>query len=80
MSLGLVVSITSFVVLTHNTNKESRKKNKGFCGLYKIKDFYCVKNLIQKIKRQHTLGEKTLQTYLIKNLSQNRQRTTTQPH
>lgn len=58
MSLGLVMPITRFVVLTHNTKKQSRKKNKGFCGLYKIKDFYCVKNLIQKIERQHTLGGK----------------------
>ena len=39
-------------VLTHNTNRQSTKKKQGILWIDKIKDFYSVKDLIQKSKRQ----------------------------
>ena len=50
----------SFGVLTHNTKRQSTKKNKEYSGLYKIKDIYSMKDLIQKIKRQVTNWEKNI--------------------
>ena len=44
----------SFVVLTQHKKSNPERKNKGFCGLYKIKDFYCVKTSFKKIKRHNT--------------------------
>lgn len=57
----MVTEIKSFVVVTHNTTDQSRKKNKRFHGLNKIKDFYCVKTSFKKSKDTTQLGKKYLQ-------------------
>ena len=59
--------------LTHNTKKQSREINKEYDGLYKVKDFDSVKDLIQKVKRQVTNWEKKSCKHICgKNLSQNK--------
>lgn len=52
-------------VLTLNTQRQSTKKNKEYCGLGKIKDFYSVKGLIEKNQKTgNKLREKYLQTHI----------------